>query len=96
MWVRHEAYLSAIVINTPEALVPGPQPYTRVTGDDFEIGLLIGRAGYRRVYVPQVKLKHVIGRHRVGTAHFAGHIIQTIRSACTFQSRYELRRFGLA
>jgi glycosyltransferase involved in cell wall biosynthesis len=34
--------------------------------------------------------------HRLGTAHFSRHIVKTIRSTSTFQSRYELRRFGLA
>ncbi len=96
MWVRRDAFLTAIIANGPDALLPGPQPHARVTAEDIEIGLLIGRAGYRRVYVPQLKLKHLIERHRLGTAYFSRHIVQTIRSTATFHSRYELRHFGLA
>lgn len=91
MWVRREAFLTAIIANGPDPLLPG-----RVTAEDLEIGLLIGRAGYRRVYAPRLKLKHLIGRQRLGTVHFSRHIIRTIRSASTFLSRHELRRFGLA
>ncbi len=95
MWVRRQVFFSVIVSNG-SALLPGPRPHARISGEDLEVGLLIGRAGYRRIYVPQLKLKHLIGRQRMGTAHFSRHIVQTIRSTATFQSRYELRRFGLA
>jgi hypothetical protein len=96
MWVRREYFFTAIISKGSDALLPGPQPHARVPGGDLEIGVLIGRAGYRRVYVPQLELKHLIERHRLGTVHFSRHIVQIVRGGSTFQSRYESRRFGLA
>jgi glycosyltransferase involved in cell wall biosynthesis len=95
MWVRREYFFIAVISKGSDALLPGPQPHARVAGEDLEIGVLIGRAGYRRVYLPQLELKHVIERRRLGTVHFSRQIIQTIRSDSTFQSRYYSRRFGL-
>jgi glycosyltransferase involved in cell wall biosynthesis len=96
MWVRRECFFTAVISKSSDALLPGPQPYVRIGHEDFEIGVLIGRAGYRRVYVPQLELKHLIERHRLGTVHFSRNIVQAVRSELSFQSRYESRRFGLA
>ena len=96
MWVRREYFITAVISKGSDTLLPGPQPHARVTFEDHEIGMLIGRAGYRRVYVPQLELKHLIERRRPGTVQVSRHIIQIGRSVSTFQSRYLSRRFGLA
>jgi glycosyltransferase involved in cell wall biosynthesis len=95
MWVRREYFIAAVISKGSDALLPGPQPHARITCEDTEIGVLIGRAGYRRVYVPQLELKHLIERHRLGTVDFSGQIIRILRSKATLESRYYSRRFGL-
>ena len=65
-----------------------------VSGGDIELGVLIGKAGYRRAYVPSLRLVHEIPRRRIRNRIFAqvdrGHRAQRIDDP----EKYDGAKFG--
>ena len=97
MWVRREAFLSVLPGRHPELLLPGRLPGTMYgAGEDLEVGTLIGRAGWRRLYVPKLRLVHVIPRSRIETFAFSRLIVGNTRTGFTLESRLQIRGYGLA
>jgi hypothetical protein len=64
-------------------------------GEDIEIGLLIGQAGYRRTYAPSLRIAHEIPRRRLETEYVVRLIEGIVRSELTLREKYEGAKFGL-
>ena len=96
MWMRREAFLSTILSNGADALLPGSQPHLRVSGEDFEVGLL--REGGLSTRLCAATKTEALDRAAPTRNRllFTTHNTNCAERSQTFQSRYELHRFGLA
>jgi glycosyltransferase involved in cell wall biosynthesis len=95
LWVRREAFLRAIPWKTPELLLPDRSGNRLISGGDIEIGILIGRAGYRRIYDPGLCLIHHIPASRLETRYVRRLIQGIVRSELTLKEKYLGERDGL-
>ncbi len=96
MWVRHEAFVTAIASQPRDTILPGRTGKALCSGEDIEIGVLIGRAGYRRVYVPQLRLMHLIPANRLHIIYLCRLIAGVVRGELTLRERYENQPYGFA
>jgi len=94
MWVRRSAFISAVPCDQPELLLPGRVGRRLASGEDIELGILIGRAGYNRIYVPTLRLVHEIPRRRLETAYICELITGIIRSELTLREKYGGTKFN--
>ena len=85
---RREAFLRAVPVDHPEQLLTGRIGGKLVSGEDIEIGYLIGQAGYTRVYLPELQLEHHIPRARVRLGYTLRLIQGIVRSEITLRVRY--------
>jgi glycosyltransferase involved in cell wall biosynthesis len=88
LWVRRTAFLSTTPWETPGRMLPDRIGNTLVSGNDIEIGYLIGRGGFKRVYVPGLGLEHRIPARRLKAAYVVRLIEGIVRSAMTLDERY--------
>ena len=88
MWVRRQAFLDAVPWRYPEKLLADRKGGSLACGGDIEIGFLIGRAGYKRVYSPNLRLKHYIPMARLRSSYFCRLILGIVRSEITLRERY--------
>jgi len=95
MWVRREAFLKAIPCDRIDLLVTGRVGRQLFGGEDIEIGVLIGKAGYRRGYAPSLRIEHEIPQRRLETAYVVRLIEGIVRGELTLREKYEGARFGL-
>ncbi len=93
MWVRRQVFLTAIPCDRIDLLVGGRVGQQLFCGEDIEIGSLIGKAGYRRVYAPTLRLIHQIPKRRLETAYVVRLIDGIVRSEMTLRAKYEGVRF---
>lgn len=93
LWLRRAAFLEAVPWRTPERLMPDRLGTQLLSGGDIEFGFLMGKAGYRRVYSPKLKMWHIIPRSRFDTRYFLRLIVGVVRSEETIRARYLGRRF---
>jgi glycosyltransferase involved in cell wall biosynthesis len=93
LWVRRSAFLSVVPWETPDVMLPDRIGNKLVSGNDIEIGFLLGRAGYRRIYCPELGLEHRIPAGRMSTRYFARLIEGIVRSEITLRDRYGIRRY---
>ncbi|MGA9725746.1 MAG: glycosyltransferase [Candidatus Binatus sp.] len=93
MWVKRDAFLRSVPWRTPELMLADRTGGQLTSGGDIEIGYLIGKAGLTRLYLPQLRLTHMIGSNRVGTAYVCRLIIGITRSELTLRHRY-IRAYG--
>ena len=93
MWVKRDAFLRSVPWRTPELMLADRTGGQLTSGGDIEIGYMIGKAGLTRLYVPQLRLTHLIGRNRLGTAYVCRLIMGITRSELTLQHRY-VRAYG--
>lgn len=96
MWLSRKAFLEAVPWQTPEKLMIGRKGKCLISGDDMEIGYLIGRAGYRRLYWPELRLFHLISRKRVTASYFSRLITGIARSNMCLNARYGFKKYGIA
>lgn len=94
MWVRRDAFLRSIPWDRPYTLLPGRRMASLGSGEDIEIGYLMGKAGFRRVYLPRLQLRHFIPTARLRSAYFCRLVVGIIRSEETLTARYLVRRRG--
>ncbi|WP_426750230.1 glycosyltransferase [Myxococcus sp. Y35] len=92
LWLRREAFLEAVPWRTPEQLMPDRLGKRLLSGGDIELGYLLGKAGYHRVYAPGLKVWHLIPRARFETRYFLRLIVGVVRSEKTLEARYLGRR----
>lgn len=95
MWVRRHAFMQAIPCDRIDLLLAGRVGRQLFCGEDIEIGLLIGKAGHRRVYAPALRIAHEIPQRRLETAYVKRLIEGIVRSELTLREKYEGVRFGL-
>jgi glycosyltransferase involved in cell wall biosynthesis len=88
LWVRRAAFLAAIPWETPERMIPDRVGATLLSGNDVEIGYLMGRAGHGRLYVPLLELDHLIPEGRLHLRYLTRLINGIIRSQATLDSVY--------
>ena len=94
LWVRRSAFLKAVPWEHPEMLMPDRVGQHLVSGGDIELGVLIGKAGYRRAYVPSLRLVHEIPSRRIETAYLRRLIEGIVRSELTVREKYSGAKFG--
>jgi len=94
MWVRRTAFLAGVPWQTPQLLLTDRKGNSLASGGDIELGFLLGKAGYKRVYCPQLKLRHVIPASRLTTGYFCRLIIGIVRSTLTIEAKYIGKRYG--
>jgi glycosyltransferase involved in cell wall biosynthesis len=90
MWVRRGVFLKVVPWGDPDQLLADRQGASLACGGDIEMGYLIGKAGYLRVYVPELRLLHHIPRTRLKSAYFCRLIKGIVRSELTLRTRYLL------
>jgi Glycosyl transferase family 2 len=95
MWVRREAFLTAIPCDRVDLLLAGRVGGRLFCGEDIEIGLLFGKAGYRRVFSPSLRIMHEIPERRLETGYVIRLIDGIVRSELTMRQKYEGVSFGL-
>jgi glycosyltransferase involved in cell wall biosynthesis len=95
LWVRRSAFLKAVPWERPELLMPDRVGQRLVSGGDIELGVLIGKAGYRRIYAPTLRLVHEIPGRRFETSYLRSLIDGIVRSELTVCEKYDGARFGL-
>jgi hypothetical protein len=86
LWVRKTAFERAASGRLPDRL-----PGSLSSGGDMELGVAIGGAGFRRLYVPCLRLWHVIPPERVRTRYFCRLIYGIVRSRLAVEALYEGR-----
>jgi glycosyltransferase involved in cell wall biosynthesis len=94
MWVRRSVFLAAVPWRTPQVLMPDRTGERMVSGGDIELGILVGRAGFNRVYLPQATLAHYVPKSRLHARYFTRLIVGIVRSELTVTIRYSLARFS--
>lgn len=88
MWVRRSAFLAAIPFDQPERLLPDRVGKSLACGGDLEFGILIGNAGYRRVYAPTLRIVHLIPARRLTVSYICRLISGIVRSELTLREKY--------
>ena len=91
LWARKRAWEQAVG-SSPASLLRDRAGATLGTGGDIEIGYLIGRAGWKRLYWPAARLEHVVPARRFNTGYFCRLIIAIVRSELRFARRYDTAR----
>lgn len=86
MWVRRQAFLECV--DHSPSLMADRQGRALTSGGDIEIGCLIGRGGWRRLYVPGLRLSHRIPGRRFELSYACRLIWGIERSTATIESRY--------
>lgn len=95
MCVRREAFLKVVPWRQPELLLADRKGKSLACGGDIEFGFLFGKAGYKRVYNPKLKLWHLIPASRFRSTYICRLIIGIVRSQRTLDARYVNRKFTL-
>lgn len=88
MWVRRALFLELVPWQDPDALLAGRLGTSLACGEDIEIGVLFGLAGYQRIYVPEMLLKHILAGRRQESRYFCRLIIGITRSDLDVRARY--------
>ena len=96
MWVRREVFLSAVPLAQPDNILTDRKGKSLVCGGDIEIGFLIGKAGYKRVYWPRLKLSHHIPKTRLNSRYFCRLINGIVRSQITLEVLYTRQPYGMS
>jgi glycosyltransferase involved in cell wall biosynthesis len=95
LWFRREAFLAAVPWREPERLMTDRSGRALTSGGDIELGVLLGAAGWRRAYSPEVRLEHVIPPSRLEWRYFARLVDGVVRSTLTLEERYGAKPHGL-
>ena len=95
LWLRRSAFLDTVPWQTPDTMLPDRIGSKLVSGNDIEIGFLLGRAGYQRIYCPELRLEHRIPAGRLTTKYFVRLIDGIVRSKITLDHRYGVQKYTL-
>ena len=79
-------------MDNPDLLLSDRVGTQTMCGGDIELGLLVGKAGYDRVYDPKLRLHHYIPESRLQTRYFCRLITGIVRSELTLQRKYGIAR----
>lgn len=90
LWVRRAAFLAAQEAAAGQVL-SDRLAGSLASGGDVELGVAVGRAGFRRMYVPCLRLWHLIPPERLETRYFCRLIYGIVRSKLAVEAVYEGR-----
>jgi glycosyltransferase involved in cell wall biosynthesis len=85
MWVRRAAFVAAAAGGQVLSDRTGG---ALTSGGDIEIGVAVGGAGYRRLYLPCLRLRHLIPPGRLRTRYFCRLIYGIVRSRLAVEAVY--------
>ncbi len=94
LWVRRAAFLKAVPWTAPSSMLSDRTGGALTSGNDIEIGVLIGRAGYKRVYNPALRIDHLLPAARQSPSYVRRLIAGNIRSELALREKYEGRSYG--
>jgi glycosyltransferase involved in cell wall biosynthesis len=85
MWVRRSAFIAAAARGQ---VLSDRVAGALTSGGDIEIGVTVGAAGYRRLYLPCLRLRHLIPPGRLETRYFCRLIYGIVRSRLAVEAVY--------
>jgi glycosyltransferase involved in cell wall biosynthesis len=91
MWIRRQALAPARSRRDGWLWLPDREGKSLTSGGDIEFGVMVGAAGFRRLYVPELRLEHCIPRARVQMDYFTRLVTSIVRSQLTIVHRYPPR-----
>ena len=87
MWIRRQALARALARRDAWLWLPDRQGTSLSSGGDIEFGVTVGAAGFRRLYVPELRLEHCIPASRVQMDYFKRLVASVVRSHLTLVHR---------
>ena len=91
MWIRRQALAPARDRREAWLWLPDRTADALSSGGDIEFGVMVGAAGFRRLYVPELRLEHCIPAERVQLGYFKRLVASVVRSHLTVTYRYPPR-----
>ena len=91
MWIRRQALAAALDRRDAWLWLPDRTGTVLSSGGDIEFGVMVGAAGFRRIYVPDLRLEHCIPAGRVQMDYFKRLVASVVRSHLTLTYRYPPR-----
>jgi glycosyltransferase involved in cell wall biosynthesis len=95
MWIRRQALASALERRDAWLWLPDRKGTSLSSGGDIEFGVMVGAAGFRRIYVPALRLEHHIPAGRVQMDYFKRLVASVVRSHLTLIHRYPPRPWAM-
>lgn len=93
LWLRREAFLKAVPWRHPEQLMHDRRGNQLTSGGDIEIGFLVGKGGYDRLYRPELRVQHSITACRIKATRVCALIAGIARSQLLLEHRYMGRTY---
>jgi len=94
LWIKRAAFLEAIPWTAPSSMLSDRTGSALTAGNDIEIGVLIGRAGHKRMYNPALRIDHLLPAARQSVPYVRRLIDGTVRSELALREKYEGRSYG--
>jgi glycosyltransferase involved in cell wall biosynthesis len=94
LWIRRSAIQTFLSGDGSQRVFADRKGRRLTGGGDIELGVLVGRAGYKRLYVPDLKLTHCIPPTRLSTGYVCRLITGNVRSELTLRQRYQSLNYG--
>jgi glycosyltransferase involved in cell wall biosynthesis len=91
MWIRRQALAAALDHRDAWLWLPDRTGTALSSGGDIEFGVMVGAAGFRRLYRPELRLEHHIPAGRVQMEYFKRLVASVVRSHLTLIYRYPPR-----
>jgi hypothetical protein len=91
MWIRRQAIQAALESPAAWLWLADRTAGALSSGGDIEFGVMVGAAGYRRLYVPGLRLEHHIPAGRVEMPYFRRLVASVVRSHLALIHRYPPR-----
>jgi glycosyltransferase involved in cell wall biosynthesis len=95
MWLRRQALAPALERRGEWQWLPDRTGGALCSGGDIEFGVMVGAAGFRRLYLPDLRLEHRIPAGRVRMEYFTRLVASVVRSHLTLVYRYPPRPWTL-
>jgi glycosyltransferase involved in cell wall biosynthesis len=95
MWIRRQALARVLDGRETARWLPDRKGASLSSGGDIELGVMVGAAGFRRVYLPELRLEHCIPAGRVQMDYFRRLVASIVRSHLAVTCRYPPRPWTL-
>lgn len=96
MWIRRQALARVLDGRETPGWLPDRTGTALSSGGDIELGVMVGAAGFRRLYVPALRLEHCIPAGRVQMDYFKRLVASIVRSHLAVTYRYPPRTWTLS
>lgn len=94
MWLRRQAIQAALEQRERWLWLSDRKGASLSSGGDIEFGVMVGAAGFRRIYVPSLRLEHLIPASRVEMPYFRRLVASVVRSHLALVHRYPPHPWG--